>query len=63
MNILKINIPKRTVDVDEVTIDEEKSKKISWFRYLINSLKMDCLFLKKTTVSNAEQKTSEVLQV
>ena len=63
MNILKINIPKRTVDVDEVTIDEEKSKKISWVRYIINSLKMDCLFLKKTTVSNAEQKTSEVLQV
>jgi len=24
---------------------------------------MDCLFLKKTVVSNAEQKTSEVLQV
>jgi len=63
MTVLKINIPKRTIDVDEVTVDEEKSKKISWFRYLINSLKMDCLFLKKTTVSNAEQKTTEVLQV
>ena len=58
MTVLKINIPKRTVDVDE-----EKSKKISWFRFIINSLKMDCLFLKKTTVSNAEQKTTEVLQV
>ena len=63
MSVLKINIPKKTIDVDEVTVDEEKSKSISWFRYLINSLKMDCLFLKKTTVSNAEQKTSEVLQV
>lgn len=58
MAILKISIPKKTVDVEE-----EKTKAISWFRYLINSLKMDCLFLKKTTVSNAEQKTSEVLQV
>jgi hypothetical protein len=63
MTVLKINIPKRTVDVDEVTVDEEKTKAISWFRYLINSLKMDCIFLKKTAVSNAEQKTTEVLQV
>ena len=63
MTVLKINIPKRTIDVDEVTVDEEKSKKISWFRFIINLLKMDCLFLKKTTVSNAEQKTTEVLQV
>jgi len=63
MAILKISIPKKTVDVDEVAVEEEKTKAISWFRYLINSLKMDCLFLKKTTVSNAEQKTSEVLQV
>jgi hypothetical protein len=62
MTILKINIPKRTVDVDERG-EEEKPKTISWFRYIIKSLKMDCIFLKKTTVSNAEQKTSIGLQV
>ena len=44
MTILKINIPKRTVDVDEGGEQEkEKPKTISWFRFIIKTLKLDCL--------------------
>jgi len=50
MTILKINIPKRTVDLDEGFEEEkEKPKSISWFTYIIKSMKLDCLINKELT--------------